>query len=106
MQHLWFNQEDVHEYGAMERDTTPGKAAMRFPATKDPITRKKIVAEIFSLIHVRDRQITGFRFRESLLSDAQISEGGQRLCFRKLCLLVHRRSNSQREPGAASSVAR
>jgi hypothetical protein len=50
------------------------KAAMRFPATKDPMVRKKIVAEIFSQIHVRDRQIIGFRFRESLLSDTQMPE--------------------------------
>jgi site-specific DNA recombinase len=50
------------------------KAAMRFSATRDPMVRKKIVAEIFAQIHVRDRQIIGFRFRESLLSDTQMPE--------------------------------
>lgn len=51
------------------------KAAMRFPRTRDPFTRKKIIAEIFAEVHVRDRQIVGFRFRESLLGDAQLPEG-------------------------------
>jgi hypothetical protein len=51
------------------------KAAMRFPRTKDPMTRKKIVAEIFAQIHVRDRQIIGFRFREALLGDTHMPEG-------------------------------
>lgn len=51
------------------------KAAMRFPRTNDPLTRKKIIAEIFAEIHVRDRQLVGFRFRESLLGNAQLPEG-------------------------------
>lgn len=51
------------------------KAAMRFPRTKDPLVRKKIIAEIFAEIHVRDRQVMGFRFRESLFGDAQLPEG-------------------------------
>lgn len=51
------------------------KAAMRFPKTKDPMVRKKIIAEIFAEIHVRDRQVIGFRFRESFFGEAQLPEG-------------------------------
>jgi hypothetical protein len=51
------------------------KAALRFSRTLDPLTRKKIISEIFQNIHVRDRQIVGFRFREALLGGMQIPEG-------------------------------
>jgi DNA invertase Pin-like site-specific DNA recombinase len=51
------------------------KAAMRFPRTKDPMTRKKIVAEIFAQILVRDDQIIGFRFCAALLGDVQMPDG-------------------------------
>ncbi len=52
------------------------KAALRFPKLADPLQKKKIIVGLLSEVHVRDKTIIGFKFREAVLpTEAFVSEG-------------------------------